>query len=74
MFEATAQELDPVATYIEKDFWVSIVLDILYNGLSNDRPKILNYIDRCHLICPSGRSIGVIPTASSSSRMRSLSA
>jgi Nucleotidyl transferase AbiEii toxin, Type IV TA system len=41
VFEATAEELDTVATYIEKDFWVSIVLDIIYNGLSNDRPRIL---------------------------------
>jgi Nucleotidyl transferase AbiEii toxin, Type IV TA system len=41
VFEATAEELDTVATYIEKDFWVSIVLDILYNGLTTDRPRIL---------------------------------
>jgi hypothetical protein len=41
VFDATAEELDTVATYIEKDFWVSIVLDILYNGLSKDRPRIL---------------------------------
>jgi Nucleotidyl transferase AbiEii toxin, Type IV TA system len=41
VFEATAEDLDTVATYIEKDFWVSIVLDILYNGLTKDRPRIL---------------------------------
>jgi hypothetical protein len=41
VFEATAEDLDTVATYIEKDFWVSIVLDIIYNGLTNDRPRIL---------------------------------
>lgn len=41
VFEATAEDLDTVATYIEKDFWVSIVLDILYNGLANERPRIL---------------------------------
>jgi Nucleotidyl transferase AbiEii toxin, Type IV TA system len=41
VFEATAEDLDTVATYIEKDFWVSIVLDILYNGLANDSPRIL---------------------------------
>lgn len=41
MFEATAEDLDTVATYIEKDFWASIVLDILYNGLTKDRPRIL---------------------------------
>ena len=41
VFEATAEELDTVATYIEKDFWVSIVLDIIYNGLTKDRPRIL---------------------------------
>jgi hypothetical protein len=41
VFEATAEESDTVATYIEKDFWVSIVLDILYNGLTTDRPRIL---------------------------------
>jgi predicted nucleotidyltransferase component of viral defense system len=41
VFEATAEDLDTVATYIEKDFWVSIVLDVLYNGLSKDSPRIL---------------------------------
>jgi hypothetical protein len=41
VFEATAEELNTLPTYIEKDFWVCLVLDLLYNGLSNDSPRIL---------------------------------
>jgi hypothetical protein len=41
VFEASAQELDTRSSYIEKDFWVCLVLDILYNGLSGDHPRLL---------------------------------
>ena len=34
VFEAAAEGLDTRSTYIEKDFWVSLILDIFYNGLS----------------------------------------
>jgi hypothetical protein len=41
VFEAGAEELDTLPTYVEKDFWVCLALDILYNGLPNDRPRLL---------------------------------
>jgi hypothetical protein len=41
VFEAEAEELDTLPTYVEKDFWVCLVLDILYNGLSGDHPRLL---------------------------------
>jgi hypothetical protein len=41
VFEATAEELNTLPTYIEKDFWVCLVLDLLYNGLPDDSPRIL---------------------------------
>ena len=41
VFEAKADELNTLANYIEKDFWVCLVLDLLYNGLSNDSPRLL---------------------------------
>jgi Nucleotidyl transferase AbiEii toxin, Type IV TA system len=41
VFEAAAEDLDTRATYVEKDFWVSLALDILYNGLAQNRPRIL---------------------------------
>jgi hypothetical protein len=41
VFEETADELNTLPTYIEKDFWVCLVLDILYNGLPNDSPRLL---------------------------------
>jgi Nucleotidyl transferase AbiEii toxin, Type IV TA system len=41
VFEAEAAQLDTLASYVEKDFWVCCVLDILYNGLSVERPRIL---------------------------------
>jgi hypothetical protein len=41
VFEATAEDLNTLPTYIEKDFWVCLVLDLLYNGLPNDNPRLL---------------------------------
>jgi hypothetical protein len=41
VFEAAAEDLDTRSTYIEKDFWVSLILDIFYNGLTQDHPRIL---------------------------------
>ncbi|MFM2312698.1 MAG: hypothetical protein RLZZ04_1974 [Cyanobacteriota bacterium] len=41
VFEATAEKLNTLPTYIEKDFWVCLVLDLLYNGLPNDSPRLL---------------------------------
>ncbi len=41
VFEAAAESLDTRATYIEKDFWVSVALDILYNGSTQQHPRIL---------------------------------
>jgi predicted nucleotidyltransferase component of viral defense system len=41
IFDATADELDTVSSYVEKDFWVCLVLDILYNGLPSGHPRIL---------------------------------
>ena len=41
VFEAAAEGLDTRSTYIEKDFWVSLILDIFYNGLTQSEPRIL---------------------------------
>jgi hypothetical protein len=41
VFEAEATRLDTLASYIEKDFWVCCVLDILYNALPAKHPRIL---------------------------------
>lgn len=41
VFEAEAENLDTRPTYVEKDFWVCLVLDIIYNGLNEDHPRLL---------------------------------
>lgn len=41
VFEAVAEEINTLPTYIEKDFWVCLVLDILYNGLPDGSPRLL---------------------------------
>ena len=41
VFDAAAERLDTLATYIEKDFWVCRVLDALYHGLPNNHPRLL---------------------------------
>jgi Nucleotidyl transferase AbiEii toxin, Type IV TA system len=41
VFEAAAESLDTRSAYIEKDFWVSVTLDILYNGSTQQPHRIL---------------------------------
>ena len=41
VFTAAAQRLGTLPSYIEKDFWVSLVLDALYNGLPAGHPRLL---------------------------------
>ena len=41
VFAAAAERLDTIPTYIEKDFWVCLCLDILYNGLARDTVPLL---------------------------------
>ena len=41
VFDASAERLDTLATYIEKDFWVCRVLDALYHGRPDNHPRLL---------------------------------
>ena len=41
VFETAAGRLDTVASYVEKDFWVCVVLDALFNGRPTDQPRVL---------------------------------
>lgn len=41
VFEATASRLDTLPVYVEKDLWVCIVLDMLYNRLPAGHPNLL---------------------------------
>ena len=41
VFEAAADRLDTLASYVEKDFWVCLVLDVLYNRLPEGHPRLL---------------------------------
>lgn len=41
VFDAAAERLDTLATYIEKDFWVCQVLDVLYHGRPDNHPRLL---------------------------------
>ena len=41
VFEATAARLDTLPSYVEKDFWVCLVLDTLYNRLPDGHPRLL---------------------------------
>jgi hypothetical protein len=41
VFAAGAEDLDTLLTYVEKDFWVCLAPDILYNGLPSDYPRLL---------------------------------
>ena len=41
VFEAMAGRLDTVPGYVEKDLWVCIVLDVLYNRLPAGHPNLL---------------------------------
>ena len=40
VFEATASRLDTLPTYVEKDFWVCLVLEMLYNRLPGQHPGL----------------------------------
>lgn len=41
VFDASAERLDTLSTYIEKDLWVCHVLDVLYNGRPKGQPRLL---------------------------------
>ena len=41
VFEAAANRLDTLPSYVEKDFWVCLVLDALYTRLPGGHPKLL---------------------------------
>ena len=41
VFEAAASRLDTLPGYVEKDFWVCVVLDALYNRLPDGHPRLL---------------------------------
>jgi hypothetical protein len=41
VFTAAAQRLETLPSYVEKDFWVCLVLDVLYNGLPAGHPRLL---------------------------------
>ena len=41
VFEEAAEHLDTEAEYMEKDFWVCLVLNLLFNNLPDGHPKLL---------------------------------
>ena len=41
VFEAAANRLDTLPSYVEKDFWVCLVLEVLYNQLPDGHPQLL---------------------------------
>ena len=41
VFESAARRLDTLPGHVEKDFWVCLVLDALYNGLPDGHPRLL---------------------------------
>ena len=41
VFEAAASRLDTLPSYVEKDFWVCLVLEVLYNQLPVGHPRLL---------------------------------
>ena len=40
IFDTIAEDLGTLGSYVEKDFWVCLVLDHLFNGLSEDHPAL----------------------------------
>ena len=40
-FEKAARRLDMLPGYVEKDFWICLVLDVLYNRLPGRHPRLL---------------------------------
>ena len=41
VFEATASHLDTLPSYVEKDFWVCLVLGVVFNRLPKGHPRLL---------------------------------
>ena len=41
VFEAAAARLDTLPSYVEKDFWVCLVLDLLFNRRPEGQPRLL---------------------------------
>lgn len=41
VFEAAANRLDTLPSYVEKDLWVCLVLDTLFNRLPDSHPRLL---------------------------------
>lgn len=41
VFTAAAMRIGTIPSYVEKDFWVCLVLDVLYHGLQAGHPKLL---------------------------------
>lgn len=41
VFEAAAIRLDTLPGYVEKDFWVCLVLEVLYNRMPEGHPRLL---------------------------------
>ena len=41
VFAAASRRLDTAPDYVEKDFWVCIVLDVLFNALPEGHPQLL---------------------------------
>lgn len=40
VLQITARRLDTVPSYVEKDFWVCVVLDTIFNNLPADHPRL----------------------------------
>ena len=41
VFAAAANRLDTLPSYVEKDLWVCVVLDVIFNGLPDEHPRLL---------------------------------
>lgn len=41
VFEAAASRLDTLPSYVEKDLWVCLMLEVLYNRLPDGHPRLL---------------------------------
>ena len=41
VFDAAARRLDKLSSHVEKDFWVCLVLDALYNRLPDGHPRLI---------------------------------
>jgi len=48
VFEAAAARLDTLPSYVEKDLWVCIVLDVIFNGLPDGHPRLLSKVVPVH--------------------------